>query len=256
MLLSRIVPFLLVQDGGLVKTVQFRDGKYVGDPLNAVKIFNEKRVDELVVLDINASRNGQSPNMRLVEDIASQCRMPLCYGGGVKSVAEVEEIISLGVEKVAIGSEAVLCPELVEKAAARVGSQSISVVLDIKKTGVFTKKNELFISNGAQATGLSVSSFAANMEERGAGEIIINSIDRDGTCRGYDVDLVEEILSSVSLPVTVVGGAGSYDDLSNLSKSFGVIGIGAGSIFVFKGKHRAVLIQYPNSFEKKQILNS
>ena len=179
MLRPRIIPCLLVQDEGLVKTVRFDNPKYVGDPLNAVRIFNEKEVDEIMVLDINATVNNTEPNYELIRALASECRMPLCIGGGVKTIEQIENLISLGVEKVAISSAALENPAIIREAANRVGSQSVVVVLDVKKTGIL-RKYELFTHNGKKSTSLRPVEFAKEAESFGAGEIVINSIDCDG----------------------------------------------------------------------------
>jgi imidazole glycerol-phosphate synthase subunit HisF len=253
MLRSRIIPCLLIKNGGLVKTVNFSNPKYVGDPINAVKIFNEKEVDELIVLDIDATTLGKEPNYTLIKNIATECRMPLCYGGGVKTIEQVEKIISLGVEKVAISSAAIQTPELISTAAARVGSQSIIVVLDFKRTGL-RRRYELFTNNGLDKTGLNPVEFARKVESLGAGEVVINSIEYDGVMKGYDLNLVKKVRESISLPMTVLGGAGSLDDIANLIKEYGIIGASAGSLFVFKGKYKAVLINYPNRKDKDALV--
>ena len=256
MLRPRIIPCLLVQRGGLVKTVNFTDPKYVGDPLNAVRIFNEKVVDELIVLDIDATTLGREPDYKLIANLAGECRMPLCYGGGVKKPEQVERIISLGVEKVAISSAAIANPEFISQSAHRVGNQSIVVVLDVKKIGLFTKRYELITHNGKHNTGVNPVTFARQIQELGAGELLVNSIDQDGTMTGYDMVLIDQIRNAVTLPLTAMGGAGSHADISALINRYGIIGAAAGSIFVIKGKYRAVLIQYPNPFEKDQILSA
>ena len=255
MLRPRLIPCLLVHNGGLVKTVHFGDPKYVGDPINAVRIFNEKEVDELTVLDIDATVKCAEPDYQLISHLASECRMPLCYGGGVRTVAQIERIISLGVEKVAISAAAVENPALIADAAARVGSQSVVVVIDVKKTGML-RRQEVVMHNGSRRTGLQPVEFAKRVTELGAGEIVINSVDRDGEMKGYDLDLVEQIRQAVHLPLTVLGGAGSLDDIEKLIDRYGVIGAAAGSLFVFKGKYRAVLINYPNRAEKEALLPS
>ncbi len=253
MLRPRVIPCLLVHQGGLVKTVQFAGGKYVGDPLNAVRLFNEKEVDEVMVLDIDASVRNREPDFDLIAKLARECRMPLCYGGGVKSPDQVERIIALGVEKVAVSSAVLVDPNLVSESARRVGSQSIVVVLDVKKVGLISKRYEVFTHNGQRCSGLSPVELARRAESLGAGELVINSIDRDGTMKGYDFDLIHSIFDTVHRPVTVLGGAGSLDDIAALIRRYGIIGAAAGSLFVFKGKYRAVLIQYPGRAEKDYI---
>lgn len=253
MLRPRIIPCLLVHKGGLVKTVQFADHKYVGDPLNAVRIFNEKEVDELVVVDIDASILGREPDYRLISTLAGECRMPLCYGGGVGTPEQVERIVSLGVEKVAISSAALANPELITESSLRVGNQSIVVVLDVRKSGLLRRRYELFTHNGQRGTGIHPVDFARQAQALGAGEILVNSIDQDGTLQGYDITLIDQIRGAISIPMTVLGGAGSLEDISALIVRYGIIGAAAGSLFVFKGKYRAVLIQYPKPAEKDQI---
>lgn len=255
MLLPRLIPCLLIHNGGLVKTFHFGDPKYVGDPINAVRIFNEKEVDELIVLDIDATVNGAEPDYQLISHLASECQMPLCYGGGVRTFEQVERIISLGVEKVAISAAAVKNSSLITDAAERIGSQSVVVVIDVKKTGVLSRQ-EVVTHNGSRRTGLQPVEFAKRVAQLGAGEIVINSIDRDGEMKGYDFDLVEQIRHAVHLPLTVLGGAGSLDDIKKLIGRYGIIGAAAGSLFVFKGKYRAVLINYPNRAEKEVLLST
>lgn len=253
MLRPRLIPCLLVHNGGLVKTVNFGSPKYVGDPINAVRIYNEKEVDELVVVDIDATVKSVEPNYQMISHLASECRMPLCYGGGVRTVAQIEKIISLGVEKVAVSSAAVDNPSLISDAASRVGSQSVVVVIDVKKTGLL-RRYEVVTRNGTRRTGFNPVEFAHRMAELGAGEIVVNSVDRDGEMKGYDLDLVELIRQAVNLPLTVLGGAGSLVDIKELINRFGIVGAAAGSLFVFKGKYRAVLINYPNRAEKEDLL--
>ena len=254
MIRPRIIPCLLVHNGGLVKTVRFSNPKYVGDPINAVRIFNEKEVDELIVLDIDATVQGKEPDYDLIRDLASECRMPLCYGGGVSSVRQVERIISLGVEKVAISSAAVRDHAVIRESARVVGSQSVVVVLDVREDrsrnlyGVWTH-------NGRVRTGWKVTDLARRMAECGAGEIVVNSIDRDGAMEGYDLALARLVRAAVDTPITILGGAGSLRDIGNLIAEIGIVGAAAGSLFVFKGPYRAVLINYPSRIEKDALVN-
>jgi cyclase len=252
MLRPRIIPCLLIHNGGLVKTKNFTDPKYVGDPINAVKIFNEKEVDEIIVADIDATRLNKEPDYVLIEQIATECRMPFCYAGGVTRPEQVERIVSLGVEKVAIGAAAVSNPQLIQESASRVGNQSVVVVLDVKKTGLF-KKHEVVTHNATKLTGINPVELAKKAEQLGAGELLINSVTNDGCMTGYDIDLVNAIRSAVNIPICVLGGAASLDDIRVLIEKFKVIGAAAGSIFVFKGKYRAVLIQYPTRTEKELL---
>lgn len=252
MLRPRIIPCLLVKNGGLVKTVRFGDPKYVGDPINAVRIFNEKTVDELIVADIDATVQGREPNYNMIRNLAAQCRMPLCYAGGVKTFDQVERIIGLGVEKIGFSSAALQAPQLIAESAKRVGAQSVVVVLDVKKTGL-TRRYEAFTHNGKLKTGLDPVAFAKRAEDLGAGEIVVNSIDQDGQMQGYDLELADQVRDAVSVPLSVLGGAGSLSDIEGLIRRFGIIGAVAGSLFVFKGKFRAVLINYPDADEKDQL---
>jgi cyclase len=244
----------LVKNKGLVKTRNFGNPKYVGDPLNAVRIFNEKEVDELVVLDIDASADGRDPDYTLIKNLASECRMPLCYGGGIKNVEQAKKILGLGVEKVALGSIAVESESIVSTLSSQVGSQSVVVVLDAKKKR-FSTKYELFVNNAMVNTKLCPLKFAVRLEELGAGELVINSVDNDGLMRGYDLGLINEIRQQTSIPITAVGGAGTLSHISELFVQEGLIGAGAGSLFVFKGKYRAVLISYPSPAEKVALFS-
>ncbi|HZN86201.1 MAG TPA: AglZ/HisF2 family acetamidino modification protein [Burkholderiales bacterium] len=254
MLRPRIIACLLVHEGGLVKTTKFRDPKYVGDPINAVKIFNEKEADELMVLDIDATATGAEPNVRLISQFAAECRMPLCYGGGVKTAEQAKRIIGLGVEKVAISSAAIERPELIAEIAEAVGSQSVVVVLDAKKK--LLGGWEVWTHNGRKATGRSVADMAKLAAERGAGEVVVNSIDQDGVMSGYDLALARKVREAIRLPISVLGGAGSLADLGTLIAECGVVGAAAGSLFVFKGAYRAVLISYPAPAQKEELVRS
>lgn len=260
MLFPRIIPCLLIHNKGLVKTTKFKDPKYVGDPINAVKIYNEKEVDEIIIVDIDASINSLEPDYKLIENLATECRMPLCYGGGIKTVEQAQRIFNLGVEKIAISSSAIMNPSLISNIAKRVGNQSVVVVLDIKKK-MFSNKYEVYTHNGTKATGIDPVEFAKKAEELGAGEIVVNSIDQDGVMKGYDISLINKIREVITIPMTVLGGAGSLDDIGEVIKQHGIIGVAAGSLFVFKGKFRAVLINYPlvadkNIFIEKYFINN
>ena len=252
MLRFRLTPCLLIRENGLVKTVNFNSAKYIGDPLNVVKIFNEKEVDELIVLDIDATSNNFEPDLIMIKNLASECRMPLCYGGGVSSVNQIQEIISLGVEKVALSSSALLNPSLISKAAQAVGSQSVVVVIDLKKRR-FSSKYDVYSHNGTKKYKKDFLEWAKEVQSLGAGEIVLNSIDKDGTMEGYDYGLVKLVREVVSLPLTVLGGAGTLNDVVELKKNFGIIGAAAGSLFVFKGKYKAVLVNYPDISQKNKL---
>lgn len=253
MLRPRIIPCLLVHNNGLVKTVNFGSPKYVGDPINAVRIFNEKEVDELMVVDIDASVLCREPDYKMIERLAAECRMPLCYGGGIKNSAQAQRIFGLGVEKVAFGSVAIERPEFITEIAAIVGNQSVVVVIDVKKQAL-ANKYEVYTHNGKRSTGVNPVEFVKRAEKLGAGEIVVNSIDNDGVMKGYDFALIEKIREAVNLPITVLGGAGSLSDIGKLISKCGVIGAAAGSLFVFKGIYRAVLINYPSRDEKDSLI--
>ena len=255
MLLPRIIPSLLVHDEGLVKTVHFENPKYVGDPLNAVRIFNEKGADEILVLDIDATVEGRGPDFDLVRDLAEECRMPLCFGGGVTTVEQMERIIGLGSEKVALSAAAIERPGLVTDAARRLGSQSVVVVLDARRKRL-TGRYEVHTHGGERRTASDPLSLANEMAERGAGEIVIHCIDREGTGAGYEKELVQDICDRVAVPVTALGGAGSMEDIVDLFAETDASGAAAGSLFVFKGIHRAVLINYPTWDERDSIYRS
>lgn len=251
MLRPRVIPCLLVRKGGLVKTRKFKDEKYVGDPINAVRIFNEKEADELIVLDIDASVEGREPDYAMIGHLAEECRMPLCYGGGVTSVEQARRIMALGVEKVAVSSGALARPALVTEIAEQVGRQSVVVVLDVKTT-VFGG-HRVFIRNGTKDTGRSFIDCAREFEELGAGELVLNSVDLDGAMTGYDLKLACELRAAVHVPVTLLGGAGSFGDLTAAVEKLGTVGLAAGSLFVFKGPYRAVLISYLSHSQRAQL---
>ena len=251
MLRPRIIPSLLIHDKGLVKTVKFKDPKYVGDPINAVRIFNEKEVDELAVFDIDATVLGNEPDYNLIEKLANQSRMPICYGGGVRTVHQAQKIFGLGIEKIALSSAVIHNPTLISEISQKVGNQSVIVVLDVKKK-IFGGY-EIFTQNGKLSTGIDPVTFAIKAQELGAGEIIINSIDKDGMMKGFDMNIISKIREVVTIPITVLGGAGNINDIKKVINKYGIIGVAAGSLFVFKGKYKAVLINYPDRNIKEQI---
>ena len=252
MLRSRIIPCLLVHNKGLVKTLKFKDPKYVGDPINAVKIFNEKEVDELMVLDIDATRKAREPNLQMIKNLADECRMPFCYGGGITTAEQARKIITLGAEKVAISNSVLNNLKLCQEIGSIIGNQSIVVILDIKKKKLFGGY-DIYTHNGTKKSKWKLYDLIEKLEEIGVGEIVINSIDNDGMMQGYDMNLAENIRKKCSMPLTVLGGAGSLKDIKNLISKFKIIGAAAGSLFVFKGKYRAVLINYPNRHERKPL---
>jgi cyclase len=253
MLRPRIIPCLLVHEGGLVKTVGFGDPKYIGDPINAVKIFNEKESDELIVLDIDASVMGTEPDFELIAHLAAECRMPLCYGGGVRTAAQAKRIVGLGVEKVAVSAAAIERPELIAEMAAEVGRQSVVVVLDVRKRRL-RGGYDVWTHNGSRNSKLDPIAFAKVAESHGAGEIVLNSIDNDGRMAGYDLPLARQLRAAVNIPITILGGAGSLEDMGEVIGLLGTVGIAAGSLFVFKGTYRAVLINYPAPAVKDALI--
>jgi imidazole glycerol-phosphate synthase subunit HisF len=257
MLRPRIIPCLLVHKGGLVKTQKFSAPKYVGDPINAVKIFNEKEADELMVVDIDAAVNKVEPNYALIAKLAAECRMPLCYGGGITTAEQASRIIELGVEKVSVSSASVADPTLLTRMAEAIGRQSVVVVLDVrKKSGLFSKGYELCTHNAKSLHKVDPVVFARQCQEAGAGEIVVNSVDRDGEMKGYDIDLAKRLRAELRVPLTVLGGAGSLEHIGDLIGACGVIGAAAGSLFVFKGPYRAVLISYPTIAQKEEIFRA
>ncbi len=252
MLRSRITPCLLVHRKGLVKTVEFKEPKYVGDPLNAVKIFNEKEVDELIILDIDATIEGRGPDFNFIKNIAIESRMPLCYGGGITTVEQAKKIISLGVEKIALSSAAIENPQLLVEIGNAVGVQSLVVVLDVKKKGLF-KNYEVFTHNGKRHVDKKLADIVSMLNNTGVGEIVINSIDEDGKMNGYDFKLFELVRELTSCPLTILGGASSLENIKEAILKFKPLGVAAGSIFVFKGKYKAVLINYPDRIARNEI---
>lgn len=254
MLRPRIIPCLLIQNGGLVKTQGFKDPKYLGDPINAVRIFNEKEADELIVLDIDATAKGVEPDFNLIAKLAAECRMPLCYGGGVTTAEQLARIVDMGVEKVALSAAAVAKPSLLSEMAAAVGRQSVVAVLDLRKrAGLFAKGYEICTHNARKCHKVDPITLVKQFQDAGVGEIVINSVNRDGLMQGYDLDLAEHFKNVLKVPVTFLGGAGTLDHLAKLFEKEGVVGAAAGSLFVFKGKYRAVLINYPTPSQKIQL---
>jgi cyclase len=252
MLKHRVIPCLLVYNGGLVKTVRFSNPKYIGDPINAVRIFNEKEVDELIVLDISASKEGREPNFELIEQLAGECFMPLCYGGGIQTIQQAQHIFALGVEKVALQSSAIEDISLIRKIADTFGSQSVVISVDIKRN--WLGKRCLYMSKTGKILSHSWQNYIEQMVTAGAGEVMINAVDRDGVMEGMDNDLIHEASISLSVPLIAVGGVGSLSDIKAAFDA-GASAVAAGSFFVFHGLHRAVLITYPSYQKLEDILN-
>jgi cyclase len=253
MLKVRIIPCLLIQDGGLVKTENFKNPRYLGDPTNAVKIFNEKEVDELILIDIQASRKKNELNWEVIEDLASECFMPLAYGGGINSFEQINRLISIGVEKVIINQEALKNPVFLSKAVNHFGTSTIVCAVDIKKN--IWGKYEVYDHVKGKLTGLSPSDYIIKLQNLGVGEVFINNVNREGTFEGIDLDIVKSVVDKISIPLIICGGVSSLADISLAAKS-GVSGISVGSMFVFQGPHRAVLISYPSLEDLKKILNN
>ena len=253
MLRTRVIPCLLLDDGRLVKTRKFKKPTYVGDPINTVKIFNVKEVDEIIILDIGASKRSKAPNFELVGEIASECFMPMCYGGGIFSIDDATRIFESGVEKISIQSGAISNLKLIETIAHKYGSSSVVVSIDVKKR--WSGRHAMF----ASATGKKLSSnweeFAMSAVNAGAGELLINSVDNDGELNGLDTSLVSKISNQVSVPVIACGGVSSLDDMLAGAKA-GASAIGAGAFFVFQGPLRAVLISYPKYEDLEQLFGS
>jgi len=252
MLKTRVIPCLLLKDSGLVKTIKFKDPKYIGDPMNAVKIFNEKEVDELIILDISATIEKRKPSFEIINKIASECFMPFGYGGGVRNIEDMKKIFKIGVEKVIINNYAIENPLFVKEASIQFGSQSIVVSIDVKKN--MSGEYEIFTHGGIEMTKLNLIEFVVKMEKMGAGELFLNAVDNDGTMQGYDIDLINKVSKAVNIPVIACGGAGRIEDFGKAIKA-GASAISAGSMFVFFGKLRAVLINFPTQEELKEILN-
>ena len=244
---------MLLRNNGLVKTVRFKESTYIGDPINTIKIFNEKEVDELFFLDIDATRLKREPPYGLIQNIASECFMPFAYGGGIHSLQQIERIIKSGAEKVIINTHAYLENNFLKEAVHQFGSSTIAVSIDVKKE--FLRGNVVYIKGGTQSTGINPVDYAKKNESEGAGEILINSIDRDGVMEGYDIELIKSISGSVRIPVIACGGAGRLSDFSLAFKQGGASAVAAGSFFVFHGKRRAVLITYPSYSEISELFN-
>lgn len=254
MIQKRIIPCLLLHKGGLYKTVKFKKPNYIGDPINAIRIFNEKEVDELIFLDIDATTLSKEPNYKLIEDIASECFMPLCYGGGVKNIEQMKRIYSLGVEKISLSSSAVYNPSLIKEASNIFGSQSVVVTVDVKKD--FFGKKKVFTHNGKKNSKLNVLDFLIKLRDYGVGEIVINSVDKEGVMGGFDYELLSEARKVMKIPLIALGGAGSLDDIGKVFRETNINAVAAGSVFVYKGALKGVLVNYPNQKEIRRIVDN
>lgn len=247
MIRSRVIPCLLLLDQGLVKTVEFNNPKYLGDPINIVRLFNDKEVDELVLLDISATLENRSPSYASLQHIASECFMPLAYGGGIRTLGDARRVLGIGVEKVIVNTAAVQDPSLIRSLADFAGSSSVVASIDVRKS--HPDKYEVYTHGGRHPTGLDPVNCAVAMERQGAGELLLNSIDRDGTMQGYDLTLIGQVTRAVSIPVVACGGARHLQDLAAAVREGGASAASAGSMFVYQGRHRAVLITYPSREE-------
>lgn len=251
MLRTRVIPVLLLRNKGLVKTVQFDKSKYIGDPINAVKLFNDKEVDELVFLDIDASKENRKPDFDYIQSIASECFMPLGYGGGITSMEDITKLFSLGLEKVIINSTALQNLDIVKEAANKYGNQSIVVAVDVQKN--FLGKYQIYSHNKAKHKQTDLVDYLKKAQHAGAGEIIVNAVDKDGMMNGYDVKLIQKLSKELTVPMVILGGAGQLSHLQEAVEA-GASALAAGSLFVYHGPHKAVLINYPTYQEFKQIL--
>lgn len=253
MLKVRVMPCLLLQGESLVKTIKFNKRNYIGDAINTVRIFNEMEVDELIFLDINASKEGRGPNFSLLKDIASECFMPICYGGGLRRIEDLKEIFAIGVEKVSLNTYAFENPEFISKAADLFGSQSIIASIDVKKN--LFGKYEAVVLSGTKKTKLHPVEYAQMMEKYGAGEILLTSVDRDGTWDGYDLELIKQVTDAVKIPVIVCGGASKTEDFKNAVDA-GASALAAGSMFIFQAKGFGVLVNFPNRTELNKYIDA
>lgn len=254
MLRYRVIPTLLLHNKGLYKTVKYsiKKGKYIGDPINAIKIFNDKGVDELVFLDIDASKEKRCPNFNVIKDIALECFMPVAYGGGITKIEEITKIFQIGIEKVILNSVLLKDMHLLKNASKIFGAQSIVASVDIKKN--LFGKYKIYNSSINKNTSLDIESYIRDLELNGAGEIYISSVDRDGTFEGYDIELIKNITKDIKVPVIINGGARDVKDFSKVIKECSVSAVSAGSMFVFNGPHKAVLITYPKYEELENLI--
>lgn len=239
----RVIPVLLLKNKGLVKTTKFKNPVYLGDPFNAVKIFNEKEVDELFFLDIDASKEEREPPYNYLQEVASECFMPLGYGGGVKNIQQIKRLIQSGIEKIAINTQAYTNPDFIKEATEAYGSSTIVGAMDVKKN--LWGKYHVYVKGGTVNTNMEPVEYAQRLQQLGVGEVFLNNIDRDGTMQGYDIELIKRISQAVDVPVVACGGAGKFEDLIEAIKDGHATAAAAGSLFVFHGKHKAVLITYP-----------
>jgi cyclase len=241
---KRVIPCLLLRDSGFVKTRAFKNPVYLGDCFNTVRLFSEKEVDELLILDIAATPAGRPPNFDLLQELAGECFMPVAYGGGIRSMEDMRRLLRAGFEKVALNTEAQRNPGVIEEAAREFGSQAVVVALDVRRK--MFGRYEVFVNGGRQSTGVDPVTAARRAADLGAGEILLTSIDRDGSMEGYDIGLIRTVTEAIPVPLVACGGAGTLRDFRDAIREGGASAVAAGSLFVFVGKHRAVLITYPS----------
>jgi len=252
MIRPRIIPCLLIHQKGLVKTIQFKNPKYVGDPINTVRLFTEKEADEIMIIDIDATVEKKTPNLEMIKKITMESNMPLLYGGGIATLEQAKQIIKLGVEKIAISSAAVNNLNILNQISDAIGSQSVVIVLDVKKKKL-SNDYQIFTHNGKVNTKILLKQFLKKLKEYSFGELILNSIDNDGIMKGYDLKLIQIAKKELNIPITLLGGAGSLEHLKLAVGKDKNMGLAAGSLFIFKGIYRAVLINYPSYKEKNAI---
>jgi cyclase len=250
----RVIPILLLKEDGLVKSVRFKDYRYIGDPMNAVKIFNDKKADELIFLDINATNENRTISLDLVREIGEECNMPFSVGGGIKTIDQIRDILKAGAEKVCINTAAVKSPEFIKEAADYFGSSTITVSIDVKKK--LFGKYEVVTENGRKSTKNSPMEFAQKMEKMGAGELLLMSVDNDGLMQGYDIELIKNVSDSVSIPVIACGGAANLNDFRRANEVGHASAVAAGSMFVYHGPRKAVLISFPTKDDLIQTFSS
>ncbi len=249
--LTRVIPCLLISGGGLVKTTRFSDPRYLGDPINAVRIFNDKEVDELVILDIAATSERRGPDLKMLRDLAAEAFMPFAYGGGIRTTADAESLFALGIEKVIVNTAVMTSPNIIENIAAIAGSSSVVGAVDVRRD--WLGRARAVVSRGRDEVGQTPSEWAMMLEQRGVGELLLTFMDRDGTMNGYDLEQIQRVSSSVSVPVIACGGAGSLRHMAE-AREAGASAVAAGSMFVYHGKHKAVLISYPSAAELESEL--
>jgi cyclase len=247
----RLIPVLLLHNQGLVKSIQFKNHRYIGDPINAVKIFNDLGADELTFLDIDATKQNKKIDIQILKNISEEANMPFSYGGGISALSQIEEILKSGVERVILGTIAATKPSFVEEASKLFGASSICVCVDVKKS--FFGKEKVYVKNGSIKTDFNPLEFSKLMQDKGVGELIIQSVDRDGTKSGYNIELIKEISESVNIPIVALGGSKNIEDMKTLYEKTVINGFGAGSMFVYHGNRDGILINYPNKDLKKTL---